>query len=504
MPLEGTFRPKGGMTGSVLKKASMLAELGHQVQLVTFLYRIDQPEHHEYLVDNGLLSPQVRMVNFFESMDSLQTYEAPEEPVFKNIGNVSASTLLVQTKGQGENWYFNANGDLLYTEQHKRDGHPRIYRRYFDLESSLLRLEVRETDNTLRRVYRYAQGVSQPLSESYISRSGNAYLSIAYRQDGSVIRVVDHTRTKGQINPDMPHLAALQTRWFQELVSDTPEATLLVDSPSSFRVVQPAMARAARSILTLHGNTFVEPNNPTSGINHESRNLLQHIDKFECVVASTKLQCGDLRSRYPDQKFVAIPQLVPVPPANAFSSTKRDPNLMVYVGRLEAPKQLVELLEAIHPLFAAFPHLRFDIFGEGSVRGELEEKIALLELDAHVRLMGRTDNPLVEMAKANLSVLPTKFEGFGIAIAESMAVGTPVVSFECRYGPSDMIDDKISGRLVPVQNFEELVRVLIDLYADQEIVDEMRPFAREKILTMCGRTENMKAWNQVIGSSIGS
>lgn len=493
------------MTSSVLKKASMLAELGHQVQLVTFQYRIDQPAHQEYLVENGLLSSKVKMVNFFEDMESLQSAESSLKLVSGNTGGILAEAELVQTKSDVENWYFNLHGDLLFTEQLKRDDYPRLYRRYYDLDSSLLRLEVREPDNILRHVYRYKAGeTQQPTSESYISRTGGAYLSISYRQDGSVVRVVDHTKTKGQANPDLPDLATLQIRWFQDLVDRTSETTLLVDDPYSFLIVQPAMACAARSILTLHSNTFVRHNDPTSEINHENRHMLDQIDKFECVVASTNSQCDDLRTRYPDQKFVAIPQLVAVPPLEMFSTTEHDPNLLVYVGRLEGPKQLVELLEAIPPLFTAFPLLRFEIFGEGSLEAELKNKIEFLELDAHVNLMGRTNTPLKELARANLSVLATRFEGFGIAIAESMAVGTPVVSFDCRYGPSDMIDDEYSGRLVPAQDFDALVKALTDLLADQEMVEEMRPRAREKILDLCGVSDNMKAWNQVVGSDTGT
>ena len=486
------------MTGSVLKKASMLAENGHNVTLATFMHRLDQPAHQVYLVESGLLSPKVKMVNFFEDMESRQSVVPTEKQISENAGEVPAPSDLVQTKSDAENWYFNLHGDLLYTEQIKQDGHPHIYRRYYDLNFCLLRLEVRELDNTLRRVSRYKPGLAQPLGESYISRSGAAYLSISYREDGSVLRVVDHTKTKGQINPDLPHLAALQKRWFKDLVSRTPEATLIVDDPYSFHIVRPSMTQAAKSVLTLHGNTFVRPDDPTSEINAETRSKMEHIDKFDCVVASTNLQCEDLRVRYPNQKFIAIPQMVPVPAPETFSGLEHDPNLLVYVGRLVASKQLGELLESMVPLFTSFPLLKFNIFGEGSLSAELQEKIKLLKLEAQVRLMGRTEFPLKEMAKANLSILATKFEGFGIAIAESMAVGTPAVSFDCRYGPGDMIDDKVSGRLVPAQDFHALVKALMELLSDQEMVDRMRPHAREKIHKLCGVTNNTKAWSKVV------
>lgn len=494
IPLSGTFRPKGGMTGAVLKKASALAEHGHHVRLVTFRYRMDQQEHESYLISEGLLSPKVEVVNFYEQLDLAQQKAQTGR---QNEDLRAQRADLVQPKNENLTRHFNSEGDLLYTELSMHEDHPYTLRRFYDLDLSLLRIEKRDLNGNLRHVRRYMPGGKQPLSESYISRNGYAYLTTWYRQNGTVVCLIDHSRQSGELNPDVGNIDTLQANWFRELVGETPEAVLLIDDPYSFEVARNGMKLASKSVLTLHSNTFVHPDDPTSGINDENRKLLEQMDHFDCVVASTKAQCDDLSAIYPDQKFLAIPQVVTVA-GHELSGTERDRNLLIYVGRLEPSKQLLELIEFIQPLFVAFPSLRFEIYGEGSISDELAAKISGLGLDHCVKLMGRTETPLKQLAKANLSVLATKYEGFGLAIAESMAVGTPVVSFDCRYGPSDMIDDGVSGQLVRVQDFEGLVGALIQLQGDQSKVEAMRPHAQRKIEALCGAPDHATAWNAAI------
>ncbi|MGG0741583.1 glycosyltransferase [Niallia taxi] len=74
-------------------------------------------------------------------------------------------------------------------------------------------------------------------------------------------------------------------------------------------------------------------------------------------------------------------------------------------------------------------------------------------------LKGFTDNKTEVFQKAACSIMTSKSEGFGLSILESLAAGTPVVSYNIKYGPKDMIYDDKNGYLV--KDIDELAEKVI-------------------------------------------
>ena len=126
----------------------------------------------------------------------------------------------------------------------------------------------------------------------------------------------------------------------------------------------------------------------------------------------------------------------------------REPGLIVCVGRLSAEKDQVTLVEA----FARLPDrsgARLVLVGEGPLRGAIEETVRRLGLGGRVALAGFDPDPLSWLLRAELAVCSSRFEGFGNAIVEALACGTPVVSTDCPFGPREILEAGRFGRLVP-------------------------------------------------------
>lgn len=139
--------------------------------------------------------------------------------------------------------------------------------------------------------------------------------------------------------------------------------------------------------------------------------------------------------------------------------------LIVACGRLTAQKGFSVLLAAMAVVRATLP-ARLWIVGEGPERGRLERTAAALGLEPYVRFCGWQRNPFRYMAAADLFVLSSLWEGFGNVVVEAMASGAPVVSTDCPHGPAEIIEDGVSGLLVPPGDAGALAKAMLRVLGD--------------------------------------
>jgi len=141
---------------------------------------------------------------------------------------------------------------------------------------------------------------------------------------------------------------------------------------------------------------------------------------------------------------------------------------LVAVGRLVPQKGFDLLLEAFAKAVADRPDWTLTIWGDGPERAALEEQRERLGLKDRVYLPGLTRAPGTWTHDADLFVLSSRFEGWGLVVGEAMAAGIPTISFDCDFGPSEMIDNGVTGVLVRNGDVAELARELARLFADDE------------------------------------
>ena len=107
------------------------------------------------------------------------------------------------------------------------------------------------------------------------------------------------------------------------------------------------------------------------------------------------------------------------------------------------------------------PTATLDIYGDGPERERLQRLIDELGLDAHVALRGLTDEPGPHVSEASVFLSTSAFEGQGLSIAEALVHGCPVVAYDVRYGPRELLAQG-GGMLVPDADLDALAAALID------------------------------------------
>lgn len=154
---------------------------------------------------------------------------------------------------------------------------------------------------------------------------------------------------------------------------------------------------------------------------------------------------------------------------------------VICVGRLCYQKGQDRLIKAWKLVNARHGDWTLDIFGEGPTEFRLRRLIERETLTNVVRLNPFTKNVYEEIAKSSIFVLSSHFEGFGLVLVEAMTCGVPCVSFDCPYGPSDVIGDKEDGLLVENGNVKALADAICWMIENEDERKQMGRRARENV-----------------------
>jgi D-inositol-3-phosphate glycosyltransferase len=153
-------------------------------------------------------------------------------------------------------------------------------------------------------------------------------------------------------------------------------------------------------------------------------------------------------------------------PDEAWRQTLDEP-VLAFVGRADDTRKNVRLLLEALPLL---PEVRLLLIGSPP-RGPLPSR---------VEATGTVESVAPHLRRATLFVLPSHQEGFGIAVAEALAAGLPVVTTPCG-GPEKLVADSGGGVVLSGFAPEELAAAVRELLADPDRLATMRARGREHV-----------------------
>ena len=175
----------------------------------------------------------------------------------------------------------------------------------------------------------------------------------------------------------------------------------------------------------------------------------------------------------------------------------RGNKILAAVGRLVPQKGFDLLLDAFARIAATHPDWTLVIWGEGPERRRLTAQRDELGLRDRVLFPGVSERPGVWIETADVFVLSSRYEGWGIVLMEAMAAGLPVISFDCRFGPGEMITDGEDGLLVPNGDVDALATALSRLIRDESLRRQLGDGAAHSALRFTSE-RIMERWDEVI------
>lgn len=200
------------------------------------------------------------------------------------------------------------------------------------------------------------------------------------------------------------------------------------------------------------------------------KHLIQYLrkyclTKFDMVVALTESD----KEMWGLQNMLVIPNFSNV---QQHGESSRKNKVVISAGRLESVKRYDRLISAWTTVVQKYPDWQLEIWGEGSLRNQLQLQIETLHLSSVVHLKGISHNIGEIYVRSSFFVMSSLYEGFPLVLIEAMNCGLPCVSFDIT-GANSIIDNGKNGFLVPDNNIDALANACMKLMENKTLLENM-------------------------------
>ncbi|NRS89557.1 glycosyltransferase involved in cell wall biosynthesis [Flavobacterium sp. 7E] len=173
-------------------------------------------------------------------------------------------------------------------------------------------------------------------------------------------------------------------------------------------------------------------------------------------------------------------------------------NYVLYFGRFDDKVKNFGLMIEAYFLSKIFlkGYLLY-LMGEGKDLSRIKDLVRNFKLEEYVVVIPFQANPFATVQQARFTLLSSRFEGFPMAIVESLALGTPVISVDCNSGPREIIKHEQNGLLVENNNAHALSVAMKQLIEDVDLYDFCK-FNASKSVEHLSLAAISKQWEAVL------
>lgn len=324
------------------------------------------------------------------------------------------------------------------------------YTEYFDDKAHLMMREFVDVDN-------------HPIIREYFCQS---------TQNKPLLTMIELERDHTLRFNDLPEF---QGYFLDRIAQEDSEAVFYCDRCTQVLPAFKKMKKIVPSYVVFHSALT-----PSGDINDEAYTVYQpvtelaQVGKIRGLISSTTREAEDAKNKLEVSHSYAIPVTF-IEKELSVTFDQRIAGKVIAVARVDAIKQLSHLIQAVISLKKNHPNLDLSIYGNNTDEPEnkkLHEIVEANHAEDYIHFCGFAQDLDQVYNTAQLEVLTSKNEGFAMALLEAQAHGCPAVSYDINYGPADIIEDNVSGRLVKPNDQAELREVMNLLLTTPDILKQ--------------------------------
>jgi glycosyltransferase involved in cell wall biosynthesis len=274
---------------------------------------------------------------------------------------------------------------------------------------------------------------------------------------------VNYSRSKSYFSlVNLKKVVSHFRKWYSAIKSIQPNAIIVCNLAFDFYWT-PFFHKKVKKIKEFHASRF---------FTEIARNKVSSLKKINFIINDF------IESKYDklvllnndEKKYYRSNNLVVIPNPIIFDTELAAPLISskaIAAGRIAPVKGFENAIKSWKIVVDKHPDWQLDIFGQGEKEyiDELKEIIKQNNLEENVFINNAVSNLQEKLLEFSLYIMTSKTECFPMILLESLQVGLPIVSFDCPYGPRNIIADNEDGFLVENQNnfqFAEKVNCLIE------------------------------------------
>ncbi len=221
--------------------------------------------------------------------------------------------------------------------------------------------------------------------------------------------------------------------------------------------------------------------------------IIHKSDKIICVSKEIEKAVHQL---IPNKKSTVIYN-----PIEVFNSKQLSPipsKYILFLGRVDdETKNLKLLIDAYRLSQLNSAGVWLMIVGDGPSKNDIEKYITDQRLNECVQIRAYTPDVYNYLKNAHFLVLSSRYEGFPVVLVESLSIGTPVVSVDCKSGPNEIIIHEKNGLLVENYNPQKLGDAMKRLFEDKELYSQCKAYAKDSVQHLSQRNI-IQEWQKIL------
>lgn len=467
----------GGRTQATFTRAKMLTDFSDSSFILTFNFKRDYGKIYDIVRKKRNIPLSVSFLNMYEFYAGEELYRGLETQKVIYEKDPKYSYEYIEKKNAYKVY---DNGIQVQYVQLDDDG-TCVYKDFFDDKKRKLKRETYDSLGNIKLVSYLDVINKKALRKIYYTGNERVYLYIDYdRVSFDTVQCITFDKN-GYFYKKFTNEEEMAKFWLAELNSSYPNSIFFIEDRKLDKSVisNPYSTEEFKSVAVIHSSHLKKPYNFGAKINQFNGELLKDTSDCSAVVLLTRQQLKHVQNQFGLQPNLYHIPHVKLEQEKEFN-VKKNIYKIVVLSRFVEMKRIMDILEAFKLAVEKVADVKLEIWGSGQEQEKYQEFIDENHLQNFVSIKGYTNEPRKVLYSAGLSIITSRYEGFGMTILESMASQTPVLAYNFNYGPKELIDDDINGYIVENGNVAELANQIIKAYKDKNTLKEMGKAAKEK------------------------